>query len=127
MFQLAAHRGFGEQMLGASGVPFALVNGKYRVSGAQRAEVWAATLREVVRLKIQLREHRVPGLRDIRRHCFARSSVLLGIGEPEEVCCGSERNARERDKYPREPTIMSATPNVVEIQSNPSAASARTR
>lgn len=37
------------QMLGASGVPFSLFNGKYRVSGAQSAEVFAEALREVVR------------------------------------------------------------------------------
>lgn len=37
------------QMLGAGGVPFALVNGKYRVSGAQPAEVFAGALHEVVR------------------------------------------------------------------------------
>jgi len=37
------------QMLGASGVPFALVNAKYRVSGAQEAEVFAAALDEVIR------------------------------------------------------------------------------
>lgn len=37
------------QMLGAAGVPFALVNAKYRVAGAQTAEVFAAALREVVR------------------------------------------------------------------------------
>jgi predicted DsbA family dithiol-disulfide isomerase len=37
------------QMLGAGGVPFSLVNAKYRVPGAQSAEVWAEALREVVR------------------------------------------------------------------------------
>lgn len=37
------------QMLGATGVPFALVNTKYRISGAQSAEVFAGALREVVR------------------------------------------------------------------------------
>lgn len=37
------------QMLGATGVPFALVNAKYRVSGAQSGEVFAGALREVVR------------------------------------------------------------------------------
>lgn len=37
------------QMLGASGVPFALVNGKYRVSGAQTAEIFAGALHEVMR------------------------------------------------------------------------------
>ncbi len=37
------------QMLGASGVPFSLVNGKYSVPGAQSAEVFAEALREVVR------------------------------------------------------------------------------
>lgn len=37
------------QMLGASGVPFSLFNGKYRVSGAQSAVVFAEALREVVR------------------------------------------------------------------------------
>jgi predicted DsbA family dithiol-disulfide isomerase len=36
-------------MLGAGGVPFSLVNAKYRVPGAQSAEVWAEALREVVR------------------------------------------------------------------------------
>jgi len=37
------------RMLGANGVPFALINAKYRVSGAQSAEVFAGALREVVR------------------------------------------------------------------------------
>lgn len=37
------------QMLGASGVPFSLINGKYRVPGAQSAEVFAEALREVMR------------------------------------------------------------------------------
>ena len=40
------------QMLGASGVPFALINGKYRVSGAQTAEVFAGALHEVVRREL---------------------------------------------------------------------------
>ena len=35
--------------LGAQGVPFALVNAKYRVSGAYSAESWAGALAEVVR------------------------------------------------------------------------------
>ncbi len=37
------------RMLGASGVPYALVNAKYRISGAQRAEVFAGALHEVAR------------------------------------------------------------------------------
>lgn len=37
------------EMLGASGVPFSLINGKYRVPGAQTDEVFAEALREVVR------------------------------------------------------------------------------
>jgi predicted DsbA family dithiol-disulfide isomerase len=37
------------QMLGAAGVPFALVNAKYRISGAQSADIFAEALREVVR------------------------------------------------------------------------------
>ena len=40
------------QMLGASGVPFALINGKYRVSGAQTVEVFAGALHEVVRREL---------------------------------------------------------------------------
>lgn len=37
------------RMLGTAGVPFALVNAKYSISGAQRPEVFAEALREVVR------------------------------------------------------------------------------
>ncbi|CAG7612735.1 DsbA family protein [Leucobacter soli] len=37
------------QMLGSGGVPFALLNGKYLVPGAQTAEVFAGALREVAR------------------------------------------------------------------------------
>ncbi|MCB1274781.1 MAG: DsbA family oxidoreductase [Leucobacter sp.] len=37
------------QMLGASGVPFSLFNAKYRIAGAQTAEVFAEAMREVVR------------------------------------------------------------------------------
>lgn len=37
------------QMLGAAGVPFALINAKYRVSGAQSPEIFAGALREVAR------------------------------------------------------------------------------
>lgn len=37
------------QMLGASGTPFSFVNSKYRVPGAQTAEVFAQALHEVVR------------------------------------------------------------------------------
>lgn len=37
------------QMVGAAGVPFALINAKYRVSGAQSAEVFAGALHELVR------------------------------------------------------------------------------
>jgi len=39
------------EMLGATGVPFAFVNGKYRVSGAQSAEVLAAAFRKLVELE----------------------------------------------------------------------------
>lgn len=35
------------RMLGANGVPYALVNAKYAISGGQRAEVFAAALRTV--------------------------------------------------------------------------------
>lgn len=37
------------RMLGASGVPYSLVNAKYSISGAQTPEVFAAALREVAR------------------------------------------------------------------------------
>lgn len=37
------------QMLGSGGVPFALVNAKYAISGAQQAEIFAAALEEVAR------------------------------------------------------------------------------
>lgn len=37
------------QMVGAAGVPFALINAKYSISGAHRREVFAAALEEVAR------------------------------------------------------------------------------
>ena len=39
-------------MLGAIGVPFGLITGKCRVSGAQTAEVFAGALHEVVRREL---------------------------------------------------------------------------
>jgi len=39
------------EMLGAAGVPFALFNAKYRVAGAQSAEILAEAMRKLVRLE----------------------------------------------------------------------------